>query len=57
MTLNGLHAMKRLQAGWGFGDTALCVFFFFCCRCFFVVYRFPSLKNKITDCKLNVAVQ
>lgn len=27
MTLNGLHAMKRLQAGWGFGDTALCVFF------------------------------
>lgn len=56
MTLNGLHAMKRLQAGWGFGDTALCVFVFFCC-CFFVVYHFPSLKNKIADCKLNVAVQ
>lgn len=51
MTLNGLHAMKRLQAGWGFGDTALCVFFFV------VVYHFPSLKNKIADCKLNVAVQ
>lgn len=55
MTLNGLHAMKRLQAGWGFGDTALCVFFFVVV--FLLFYHFPSLKNKIADCKLNVAVQ
>lgn len=38
-----VQAMKGLQAGWRFGDTALC------CFCFFVIFLVWKTKSQIAN--------